>query len=105
VRDGSWQLLEAGPGWEGNWTHDCMVAFAWQGDANERLIVVVNYAPNQSQCHLRLPFADLGGKKWRLHDQLTSTDYDWNGDDLQGSGLYVDMAPWQPSIFSLIECR
>jgi hypothetical protein len=44
------------------------VAFAWQGTGDERLVVTVNYTPNQSQCHARLPFADLGGKKWRLQD-------------------------------------
>ena len=47
--------------WDGNWTNDCFVAFAWQGHDGERLLVAVNYAPNQSQCHVRLPFADLGG--------------------------------------------
>ena len=31
VRDGEWQLLECRPAWEGNWTSDCFVAFAWQG--------------------------------------------------------------------------
>jgi hypothetical protein len=38
--------------------------FAWQGPNGECLLVAVNYAPNQSQCHVRLPFADLAGKKW-----------------------------------------
>ena len=32
----------------------------------ERLLVAVNYAPNQSQCYVRLPFADLGNNPWRL---------------------------------------
>ena len=31
VRDGQWQLLECTPGWDGNWTHDCFLVFAWQG--------------------------------------------------------------------------
>ena len=31
VRDGEWQLLECAPAWDGNWTYDCFVAFAWQG--------------------------------------------------------------------------
>ena len=31
VRDGQWQLLECVPAWDGNWTSDCFVAFAWQG--------------------------------------------------------------------------
>ena len=60
VRDGQWQLLDCAPAWEGNWTWDCFLAFAWQGPGDERLLVTVNYAPNQSQCYVRLPFADLG---------------------------------------------
>ena len=31
VRDGQWQLLECAPAWDGNWTNDCFLAFAWQG--------------------------------------------------------------------------
>ena len=68
VRDGAWQLLDCTPAWEGNWTWDCFVAFAWQGPGDERLLVTVNYAPNQSQCYVRLPFADLGNAQWRLED-------------------------------------
>ena len=100
-RDGQWRLLECAPAWEGNWARDCFLAFAWQGPAGERFVVVVNYAPNQSQCHVRLAFADLGGKKWRLQDQLNQVGYDWNGDDLQARGLFLDMAPWQACVFSL----
>ena len=66
-------------------------------------MVAVNYAPNQSQCHVRLPFADLAGKKWQLQDQLSPASYDWNGDDLQGRGLFLDMAPWQACVFSLVK--
>ena len=43
VRDGQWQLLECVPAWEGNWTWDCFLAFAWQGPGGERLLVAVNY--------------------------------------------------------------
>lgn len=99
VRDGQWRLLECTPGWNGNWTNDCFVSFAWQGTKGESLAVAVNYAPNQSQCHVRLPFADLAGKKWQLQDQLSPARYEWNGDDLQGRGLFVDLAPWQACVF------
>src|SRR5206468_10802684 len=47
VRDGRWQLLDCRPAWDGNWTSDCFVAFAWQGSHGERLVVTVNYSPNQ----------------------------------------------------------
>src|SRR5262249_41786002 len=53
LRDGQWQLVESTPAWEGNWTWDCFVAFAWQESDGRRLLVAVNYAPHQSQCHLR----------------------------------------------------
>ena len=101
VRDGQWQLLECTPGWEGNWTHDCFLVFAWQGPGagDERLVVAVNYAPNQSQCHVRLPFAELAGKQWQLQDQLSTARYAWNGDDLQGRGLFLNSAPWEARVF------
>jgi hypothetical protein len=99
VRNGRWQLLECVPAWDGNWTWDCFVAFGWQGSDGERLLVTVNFAPNQSQCYVRLPFADLGSAQWRLEDLIGDATYDRDGTDLQARGLYLDMAPWQASVF------
>src|SRR5205807_625584 len=99
-RDGQWRRLECAPAWDGNWTWDCFLAFAWQSPAGERFVVAVNYGPTQSQCHVQLAFADLGGKKWRLQDQLNQVGYDWKGDDLQTRGLFLDMVPWQACAFS-----
>jgi hypothetical protein len=101
VRDGRWQLLECAPAWEGNWTNDCFVACAWQNGKGERLLAVVNYAPNQSQCRLRLPSLGLAGKSWRLNDQLSSASYDRDGNELDSHGLFLDMTPWQACVFSL----
>ena len=101
VRDGQWQLLECNPGWDGNWTIDCFIVFAWHSPPGELLVVAVNYASNQSQCHVRLPFPQLAGKKWQLRDQLRLACHDWNGDDLLGRGLFLDLAPWQACAFLL----
>ena len=65
--------------------------------------MVVNYVANQSQCHVRLPFADLGNSKWRLKDLLVDDTYDWDGNDLQGRGLYLDESPWQSRAFSMMK--
>jgi hypothetical protein len=94
-------LLDCVPAWDGNWTWDCFLAFAWQGPAGERLLVAVNYAPVRSQCFVRLTFADLGGTSWRLVDLLGKASYDRDGNDLQARGLYLDMAPWEASVFTL----
>jgi hypothetical protein len=101
VRDGTWQLLECVPAWDGNWTWDCFLAFAWFGAGGERLLAVVNFAANQSQCYVRLPFADLAGHSWRLENLLGEAVYDREGSDLQGRGLYLDVSPWKASVFSL----
>jgi hypothetical protein len=101
MRDGRWRLLECMPAWDGNWTCDCFLAFAWEGSSGERLLAAVNYAPNQSQCRLRLPFTDLAGLQWRLQDQLSEAAYDRDGNELQSRGLYLDMPPWQTAAFSL----
>jgi hypothetical protein len=108
VRDGQWQLLECAPAWDGNWTSDCFLVFAWAGGepgasatGGERLLVVVNYAPNQSQCYVRLPFAALDNGQWRLQDLLGDSSYDREGNELQARGLYLDMSPWQTSVFSV----
>lgn len=101
VRDGRWQQLEPGQAWDTNWTHDCFVAFAWELGP-ERLLVVVNYAQNQSQCWLRLPFPDLGQHDtWRLADRLGAEVHDRDGGELLTRGLYLDMRPWQACAFSL----
>jgi glycosidase len=101
VRDGQWQLLEGAPAWEGNWTSDCFLAFAWLGSDGERLLVVVNYAPNQSQCYLRAPFPDLAGRQWTLEDLIGGDAYERDGDALAGGGIYLDLRPWQYHVFDL----
>jgi hypothetical protein len=101
VRRGQWQLLECLPAWEGNWTSDCFVASAWDDTDRQRLLTTVNYAANQSQCYLRLPWSDLHAHQWRLRDLLGSAVYDRDGQALESTGLYLDMPPWGYHVFSL----
>ena len=63
--------------------------------------MTVNYAANQSQCYVRLPFTDLGNRQWRLEDVMGDATYDREGDALHARGLYLDEPPWKASIFSL----
>ena len=87
--------------WDGNWTCDCFIAFAWQGPDGERLLVVVNYADHQSQCYVRLPFEGLGGRTWRLEDRIRGVTYDRDGDSLQSPGLFSDLSAWNYQILEL----
>jgi hypothetical protein len=101
VRQGEWHLLDCRPAWEGNWTSDGFLAFAWQAPGEDRLLIAVNYADNQSQCYVKLPFDDLANGQWRLADLMGDATYNRDGNDLQHRGLYLDVRPWQASVFAL----
>jgi hypothetical protein len=101
VRDGQWSLLECTPAWEGNGTWDGFIAFAWQGPAGQRVLVTVNYAPNQGQCYVRLPWGDLRGKTVRLRDRTGAAAYDRSGDELATRGLYLDVPAWGHHVFEV----
>jgi hypothetical protein len=103
VRNGQWQLLERTPAWEGNPTWGCFLAFGWQGPGGERLLVTVNFASTRSQCYVRLPFPDLSNCRWRLQDLVGDAIYDRDGNDLHFCGLYLDVSPWEASVFSLTQ--
>jgi len=61
----------------------------------------VNYAPNQGQCYLRLPFGELRGSSVRLRDRTGAVVYDRNGDDLLARGLYLDLPGWGHHVFEV----
>ena len=59
LREGQWQLCECLPAWDGNGSVDNIICCIWQHSDAERLLACVNYAPDRSQCYVRLPFTDL----------------------------------------------
>ena len=100
-RDGTWNLVEIVPAWQGNWTSDCFIAWVWQRDDGERRLVVVNYAGHQSQCYVRMPFANVIGKTVRLRDMMGPASFDRDGNDIVSRGLYLDLPPWGYHVFEL----
>jgi hypothetical protein len=92
VLNGSFHLAECLPAWESNPTFEHFIAFGWE--AQERLLVVVNYGPTQGQCRIKLPFAGLD--HYRLGDLLSAATYDRSGDT-----LFVDMPAWGYHAFVL----
>jgi glycosidase len=100
VRDGEWRLLDCAPAWDGNWTWEGFLAFAWQRD-DERLLVVVNYAGNQAQCHVKFPFANLPGRTVHLRDLMSGACYERVGNNLVSPGLYIDLPSWGYHVFEV----
>jgi hypothetical protein len=100
MRAGHWQLLECRAAWEGNWSSDSFISFAWELD-DERLLVAVNYSSSQAQCYVKLPFANLADARWQLQDLMGDAVYEREGSDLHGHGLYLDEPPWKAMVFAL----
>jgi len=101
VRNGEWRLLDCRPAWEGNWTWDCFIGFAWQTTGELPLLIITNYAANQSQCYFQIAFEEMRGHKIRLQDLMSPAVYERDGDELLGKGLYLDMPPWGYHVFKL----
>jgi hypothetical protein len=100
-RDGIWSQIRPLPAWSGNSTFDCFVAYAWAGAEGSRYVVAVNYAGNQGQCRLPLPFPELRGKRVHLTDVMGTEVYDRDGVELFDPGLYIDHRPWHFNVFAL----
>ncbi len=100
VRQGRWHLLEVHPAWDGNHSWDRFLAFAWEGEGQQRLLIAVNYGPSQGQCHVAWPFVDVKGKKVTLKDLMHEARYEWEGDALLHRGLYVDLPSWGFHVFA-----
>jgi hypothetical protein len=103
VRDGEWCLVECVPAWDGNWTWDCCLAWTWTAKTDERRLVAVNYAGNQSQCYVRLPLPDGSGSRVRFHDLTGTSRFDRERGDLAARGLYLDMPSWGYHVFEVSE--
>ena len=100
ARDGCWQLLDCSAAWDGNWSCDEFLAFAWRGQG-ERLLAAVNYAGTQGQCYVRLPFSELANRAVRLRDLMGPASYDRDGNDILSRGLYLDLPPWGYHVFEI----
>ena len=100
-RDGTWSQVQPLPAWSGNGTSGGFVGYAWAGEDGSRHVVVVNYAGNQAQCQLPVPFPEFRGKQVRLTDLMGTEVYDRDGTDVLDNGLYIDHVPWHFNVFEL----
>jgi glycosidase len=100
-KNGVWQLLDCTSAWDGNSSNDSFIAFAWNSSEDEKIIVVVNYSPDSSQCYINLPYHDIAEKSWLLQDLMSDVAYLRDGSGLSDKGLYLDEPGWKYYVFSL----
>ena len=100
-RAGDWRLLPCRTAWEGNLSWKSFIAFLWQSETIEPLLIVVNYGPNQGQCYVILPIPELQNSHILLRDIMSPASYHRDGDLLFYQGLYLDIPGWSYHIFEI----
>jgi hypothetical protein len=99
-RDGTWQLLECLPAWDENYSNTNYIAFVWQGNKDDIMMIVVNYSPVRSQCYLKLSLPGLEKEQLILEDQISHITYKRDVSELLTRGLYLDEPAWTTYVFS-----
>ena len=94
-------MLECTPAWEGNNTWESFIAYAWEGAERALTLVVINYAPHDGQCYLKIPMMEKGFGHWELKDIMNPVTYSRDSHDLLTRGLYLGMKPWQYHVFEV----
>lgn len=87
--DGVWRLCQRS-GWPDNASYRNLAVWCWRLE-EERRLIVVNLGRQPAQGRIRLPWDDLAGGSWRLHDALSGETFIRTGDELRDPGLYVGL--------------
>jgi len=101
LRNGDWQLCGR-EGWPDNSSYLNVVAWCWGGE-HGRHLVIVNLGDIHAQARVLVPGDGIGGRSWRLNDLLSGETWDRDGNEMAGTGLYVDLLPWGRNLFRLQE--
>ncbi len=98
--DGEWQALRPAAEWAGNPTNRSIVAHRWSLNDEHRL-VFVNLSPDRAQALTPIDIVTLAGRDWRLDDVLNDTTYVRRGDEMLGTGLYIDLPGFGYHLFEV----
>jgi hypothetical protein len=99
VGQGSGELSQPRPAWDGNLSAQNFVVVQWQRQAPQFDLVVINLAPARCQCYAPLKLEHLAAHNWSMTDLLGQERYKRSGDDLQNQGLYLDLPAHGAQLF------
>jgi hypothetical protein len=98
-RRGAWRLVPTRPAWHENPTWRDYVAFWWEDSSSGIRLVVVNYAPHNSQCYIDPPPESLKGGTMEFRDLMSSAVYVRERSGLLSKGMFFDLPPYGIHIF------
>lgn len=99
--DGKWELLETHQAWKSNRSHQNLLAWSWLYD-NTLKIVAINYSSDRLQARIKMPMIFTTNRPVIYRDELTGSNYEGNADEINSTGLYVDLDSWKSHIMSFL---
>ena len=90
------------PAWEGNHSHQNLIAVLWQTEPPEFHLLVVNLAPHRAQAYVPLPVPRLTEFDWWLRDRVGTEVWERVGADLERQGLFLDVAAHAAQVFHFV---
>jgi hypothetical protein len=100
VRNGRWQLLSSRSAWYGNHSYQNIISYLWRKESACRLIVV-NYAPYNSQCYVDVQLEGLEGRMFEFRDLMSPAVYVRDREGLEHKGMYFDLPGYGLHIFEV----
>ena len=101
LRIGSWQQLQPEPAWDGNPSHQNFVAGLWTDASGRRVLVIVNFSFDASQCRIPCPALHSVEGDLLLTGLLGQDVYRRSKLELSAGGLYVALEPWRFHVFDI----
>ncbi|MCD4534268.1 hypothetical protein LRP67_09265 [Nocardioides sp. cx-169] len=104
LREGHWQLLQVGPAWDGNGSHDAYVVAGWSpaADAPLRWLVAVNLSEHQAQCRVAVATVLPAGESVCLVDRMDDdVAYVRDVAATAAEGLFLDLGPHGHHVFEV----
>jgi hypothetical protein len=100
-RKGEWHLLHAKAAWHDNPTWRNFIACWWHERSAGARLVVVNYAPQNSQCYVEMNLEGVDGSPIEFHDVLGDAVYVRKREPLLNKGMYFDLQPYALHVFEV----
>ena len=104
IRAGEWQLLNVRPAWNDNFSSQNILAYTWR-KGNDFWLVVVNYAPRNSQGYVELNLETGGTSSLEFRDLMGPAVYVRNREGLRTKGMYFDLPGYGMHVFDVKAVR
>jgi hypothetical protein len=104
-RKGEWTLLPVRPAWHDNPTWQDYLAFWWESPKDGIRLIVVNYAPHNSQCYIDLPQQSIAGSPIEFRDLMGSAVYVRERNGLISKGMFFDLPAYGIHVFSVAQAN